>query len=111
MAGSYRPVFHRHHHWNPFVRVSKGFRRFSYRVFRPVNVMSFTLSPVASMILVFVIIGAIAGTMIYLGVTGKFTSSSSSPPPPYKPTQQPPSPYPQPPAPYPQPPSPYPPTQ
>jgi len=68
--------------------------------------MSFTLSPVASMIIVIFFILALIGTFIYLGVSGKFSSSSSSTPnvpPPYKPSI-PPSPYP------PYPPSPYPPS-
>ena len=58
------------------------------------------------MIIVIFFILALIGTFIYLGVSGKFSSSSSSTPnvpPPYKPSI-PPSPYP------PYPPSPYPPS-
>jgi hypothetical protein len=116
MAGSFRPNWvpyppppHRHHPgFHPIRRFSNGFHRVSHRIFRPVTVMSFTLSPVASMIIVIFFILALIGTFIYLGVSGKFSSSSSSTPnvpPPYKPSI-PPSPYP--PSPYP--PSPYPPS-
>lgn len=96
MAGSFRhnrgpyPA-HRHHiGFHPIRHFSNGFRRVSHRIFRPVTIMSFTLSPVASMIIATVFILAIIGTCIYLGVTGKFSSSSSSTsnaPPPYKPSK------------------------
>ena len=109
MAGSFRPNWGpypahppRHHPgFYPIRRFSNGFHRVSHRIFRPVTVMSFTLSPVASMIIVIFFILALIGTFIYLGVSGKFSSSSSSTPnvpPPYKPSI-PPSPYP--PSPYP----------
>lgn len=103
MAGSFRANWgpypaHRHHiGFRPIRRFSNGFHRFSHRIFRPVTVMSFTLSPIASMIIVILFILAIIGTFIYLGISGKFSSSSSSSnpnvPPPYKPIS-PPSPYP-----------------
>ena len=107
MAGSFRPPpnwgpyptpphRHRNHKgFNPVRRFSNGFQRVSHRIFRPFTIMSFTVSPVASMIMVIFIL-ALIGTFIYLGVTGKFSSSSSSTPnvpPPYKPST-PPSPYP-----------------
>lgn len=119
MAGSFRPPPnwgpypappHRHpphRHppgFNPIRRFSNGFQRVSHRIFRPFTIMSFTVSPVASMIMVIFIL-ALIGTFIYLGVTGKFSSSSSSStpnvPPPYKPSTPPsPSPSPYPPSPY-----------
>lgn len=52
------------------------FSRFSNRIFPPISLVSYTLSPVASMIIALIFILAIIGTFIYLGVSGIFSSHS-----------------------------------